>query len=301
MKTCTYCWSQNNDSALFCESCGHPFFRKCQYCGETIKPAARFCPYCGTPIIIEEQQHSDLIIFANGISFKMIYVKGGTFKMGTCENDADTQPDERPQHNVTLSDFYIGETKVTAELWKAVMGDIPIEYSEWTQYSGYTEYKNEYKPNFPVQSASFLESEAFIECLNRITGKKFRFPTEAEWEYAARGGQKSRGYRYAGTDNYEEIAWPSHDVYPIKQKKPNELGLYDMCDTQGEWCSDYYDFKFYSRSPQFDPCNTIETNKRVLRGGVHPKYCKKARPTFRGSGSEDEKGGLLTLRLAMSI
>lgn len=301
MKTCQHCWSNNHDNALYCESCGNPLFRMCNNCGIQLNPSACFCPQCGTKVE-DDKKYSDFTVRVRGVSFKMIFVKGGTFRMGTCESDEDTQKDERPQHAVTLSDFYIAETKVTAELWKAVMGDIPLLDSEWTSYGGYKEYKNEYKPNYPVESCSFLESEGFIEELNELTGKKFRFPTEAEWEYAARGGQKSRGFRYAGTNNYDNIArYKWDDVFPIKQIIPNELGLYDMCDNQGEWCSDYYDFNYYNRSPKINPCNTDPTNKRVLRGGLHPEYCSKARPTFRNGAKEDAKGGLITLRLAMSV
>lgn len=301
MKTCPNCWSQNSDYASYCECCGHPLFKKCPNCGAQVKPSSKYCPDCGTAIGDDEKNEESKTFYVRGVSFKMIFVKGGTFMMGSSEGDEDTQPDERPRHKVTLSDFYIGEIRVSAELWKAVTGDIPLMDHEWTTYSGYTEYKNTYKPGFPVESSSFGESEYFIDELNKITGEKFRFPTEAEWEYAARGGQKSRGYRYAGSDDYDAIGTCDRNPHPYKQKKPNELGLYDMCDTQWEWCSDYYDFDYYKSSPQFNPCNTEESSKRVTRGGCDSKYCHRARPTYRGSFKEKAKGGLLSLRLAMSI
>ena len=190
-----------------------------------------------------------------GVSFTMVGVKGGTFTMGaTSEQGSDAKSFEKLTHQVTLSDYYIGETEVTQELWKAVMGSNP------SYFSG---------TNLPVEGVSWDDCHTFIKKLNRLTGKKFRLPTEAEWEYAARGGQKSRGYKYAGSNTLSDVAWykdnSSNQTHPVKQKQANELGLYDMSGNVYEWCQDWYGS--YSSNAQTNPTGPSSDSYRVSRGG----------------------------------
>ena len=190
----------------------------------------------------------------NGVSFKMIKVDGGTFTMGaTPEQGGDADDDEKPAHQVTLSDYYIGQTEVTQALWQAVMGDNPSLFKGDSR---------------PVEQVSWNDCQEFIKKLNALTGRKFSLPTEAQWEFAARGGNKSEGYKYAGGDDIGSVAWyygnsglRTHDV---ATKSPNELGLYDMSGNVNEWCSDWYGD--YSGAPQTNPTGPASGSLRVRRG-----------------------------------
>lgn len=184
-----------------------------------------------------------------GVSFKMVYVDGGTFEMG-----ASGWENARPVHSVTLSSYYMGETEVTQELWQAVMGSNP-SYFIGSQR--------------PVGLVSWNDCQEFIEKLNTLTGEKFRLPTEAEWEYAARGGNKSKGYIYSGSNDVDAVAWykgnSESSIHEVKGKLPNELGLYDMSGNVWEWCSDWHGA--YSSGAQVDPAGPASGSWRVLRGG----------------------------------
>ena len=202
-----------------------------------------------------------------GVSFKMIRVEGGSFMMGSPDNDSDAYDDENPQHRVTLSDYYIGETLVTQALWKAVMG---YNQSYWKDDS------------LPVENVSWDDCQIFIKQLNNKTGKTFRLPTEAEWEYAARGGRKSHGFKYAGGNYIEKVAWydgnSESKTHPVKQKDGNELGLYDMSGNVWEWCHDW--FGSYNSSAQTNPSGPSSGSFHVLRGGSwydFAGYCRVAR------------------------
>ena len=193
----------------------------------------------------------------NGVSFKMVAVEGGTFWMGAADDDSQASRDERPRHQVTLSSYAIGETEVTQALWEAVMGEEP----SWQWSSGY---------NYPVERVSWDECQEFITLLNALTGRNFRLPTEAEWEYAARGGKYSHGYKYAGSDDIDEVAWyegNDNTLHPVAAKKTNELGLYDMSGNVWEWCQDWYDGNYYNNSSAVNPCNNTENHKHAYRGG----------------------------------
>ena len=192
-----------------------------------------------------------------GVSFTMIKVKGGSFQMGKLQ-DVTHEEDEFPIHKVILTDYYIGKFEVTQELWQAVMGSNP---SEFTVNKGY--YLSEITQ--PVEKVSWDDCQEFIKRLNQMTGKKFRLPTEAEWEYAARGGNKSQRYKYAGSDNLYSVAWfknHSDFTHPVGELAPNELGLYDMTGNVKEWCSDGYGP--YSDDIQVNPKGITYSSKRVL-------------------------------------
>lgn len=191
----------------------------------------------------------------NGVSFTMKFVEGGTFQMGaTSEQGSDAYSGESPVHSVTLSGYWMGETEVTQELWRAVMGSNP------SYFKG---------DNLPVEGVSWNDIvNDFLPKLNNLTGKNFRLPTEAEWEYAARGG-KSGGYKYAGSNTIGDVAWytdnSSSKTHAVATKQPNELGLYDMSGNVWEWCQDWYGS--YGSSSQTNPTGPSSGSYRVLRGG----------------------------------
>ena len=200
----------------------------------------------------------------NGVSFTMVRVEGGTFMMGSNERKADSK--EKPVHQVTLSTYYIGETEVTQALWEAVMGTTVSQqgYKENPSWPMYGE-----GPNYPMYYISWDECQTFVQKLSQLTGKQFRLPTEAEWEYAARGGQKSRGYKYAGSKKLDDVAWHCDNsgvhTHPVAMKQANELGLYDMSGNVWEWCQDWFDL--YSNRAETNPKGPSRGTYRVTRGG----------------------------------
>ncbi|TAF63440.1 MAG: formylglycine-generating enzyme family protein, partial [Cytophagales bacterium] len=235
---------------------------------------------------------SSYIVTINGVSFKMIKVKGGSFQMGS--NDYN---DEKPLHTVTLTDYYIAETEVTQALWRAVMGTNPSE--------------NKNCDECPVENVSWNDIvNGFFPKLEQLTGKKYRLPTEAEWEYAARGGQKSKGYTYAGSNDLNQVAWYSENysqgkygstgtTHPVKTKAPNELGLYDMSGNVWEWCQDGYDSKFYSsaEATKTNPVNNNTAGVRVLRGGSWYALATNCRVANRRINTPDDRASYIGLRL----
>ena len=207
----------------------------------------------------------------NGVSFKMVKVSGGTFQMGATEKQEDDVGDDLPVHSVTLSDYYIGETEVTQALWYAVMGQRP-----WYDIYDDDIYDDPeweipiYGDNYPADCLSWFDCQEFITRLNQLTGMTFRLPTEAEWEFAARGGNNSLGYKYAGSNTIDQVAWycdNADDIQPVATKAPNELGFYDMSGNVSEWCQDGYFYDFYSESPQTNPVAEFNNAECVTRGG----------------------------------
>ena len=190
----------------------------------------------------------------DGISIDMVRVEAGTFTMGATAEMEDPYDDEKPTHQVTLTnDYYIGKYEVTQALWKAVMGKKPSKFKG---------------DNLPVENVSWDDCQEFISQLNRITGKTFRLPTEAEWEYAARGGKKSRGYQYSGSNDISDVAWydgnSGNKTHAVGSKQANELGIYDMSGNVWEWCQDWHGS--YSSSSQTNPTGVKSGSYRVIRG-----------------------------------
>ena len=219
----------------------------------------------------------------------MIYVAGGTFTMGaTAEQGYDAESDEKPTHSVTVSDFYIGKYEVTQAQWKAIMGSSP------SYFKG---------DNLPVENVSWNNIQEFITKLNAQTGKKFRLPTEAEWEYAARGGNQSKGYKYSGRNSISEVAWYDGNsggkTHPVGQKSPNELGIYDMSGNVFEWCGDWY--SSYSSSSQTNPTGSSSGSSRVLRGGSWYLNAGGCRVSNRNISTPDSRSNYNGFRLACSV
>ena len=214
--------------------------------------------------IIAEQQ-------SNLPEIEMVYVSGGTFTMGaTSEQGSDAYSDEKPAHSVTLSGYYIGKYEVTQELWKAVMGSNPSNFKG---------------DNLPVENVSWNDVQEFLRKLNAMTGKRYRLPTEAEWEFAARGGNSSRGYKYSGSNSLGSVAWyygnSGDRTHAVGTKSPNELGIYDMSGNVWEWCQDWYGS--YSSSSQRNPKGPNSGSNRVLRGGswsINARYCRVSRRDY---------------------
>ena len=226
-------------------------------------------------------------ITVNGVTFNMIKVDGGTFTMGATSEQKNPDNDEKPTHQVTLSSYYIGETEVTQALWKAVMGNNP----SW--------FKGD---NLPVENVSWEDCQTFIGKLNGLTGKSFRLPTEAEWEYAARGGNRSNHTQYSGGSMIDDVAWydgnSGSKTHSVKTKKPNELGLYDMSGNVLELCQDWYGS--YGSNAQTNPTGPSSGSYRVYRGGSWLRtvwYCRSSSRDSIPSGYRNIDCGL---RLALS-
>ena len=269
-----------------CEAC----FKKSSQC--------RYHVSLPKPSVMDKGGNKEYTV--NGVRFKMIAVAGGTFTMGATSEQQNPYNGERPTHTVTLSDYYIGETEVTQELWAAVMGSNPSYFTGNMQR--------------PVEQVSWDDCQTFIRKLNRLTGANFRLPTEAEWEFAARGGRNSRGYQYSGSSNLGNVAWydgnSSDTTHPVKTKSPNELGIYDMSGNVWEWCQDW--FGSYSSSSQTNPTgpstgsvrfsrvsNPTEADfYRVYRGGAWYGSARDCRSAARGYGTPDNRDYNLGLRLA---
>ena len=221
----------------------------------------------------------------NGVSFTMIPVEGGTFTMGATSEMTEPRTDEKPTHQVTLSSYYIGETEVTQALWEAVMG------SNSSYFKG---------DNLPVASVSWHDCQTFISQLNSLTGKRFRLPTEAEWEFAARGGNQSRHTQFSGSRRVDDVAWHEGNsddkTHPVKTKQPNELGLYDMSGNVWEWCQDWHGS--YSSDAQTNPTGASSGSDRVCRGGSW--WCSPCPSSFRAHDAPEYSNYDIGLRLVLS-
>ena len=229
----------------------------------------------------------------NGVSFTMVDVDGGSFDMGS--DDGDSYEKNKPVHRVSLSSYAIGETEVTQALWQAVMGNNPSKFTG--------------DSNLPVEWVSWDDCQTFINKLNSLTegqrpaGRKFRLPTEAEWEFAARGGNNRIDTEYSGDDDLSNVGWYSEnsdrETHPVKQKASNDLGLYDMSGNVWEWCQDWYDEDYYSKSPENNPRNDTQASYRVFRGGSWDDNASYCRVAYRYWDSPGSRGDFLGLRLAL--
>ena len=268
--------------------------------------------------VVQDSSFKTREFSVNGVSFKMVAVEGGTFQMGAqCKDpekdnyDKYAWSEEQPVHSVTLSSYYIGETEVTQALWEAVMGDTQIAKAGDKELRGIGY-------DYPMYYISYDDCVDFVKKLNEKmkaegklpAGREFRLPTEAEWEFAARGGNFSRGYQYSGSDTLSSVAWHggnSNDTtHPVKQKGANELGLYDMSGNVLEWCYDSYNY--YPTSPQTNPkvddgpdllYSKLRGFYRVHRGGSWFSLAPSCRVADRGDNSRDYRFSQLGLRLAL--
>lgn len=221
----------------------------------------------------------------NGVTFEMVSVGGGTFTIGaTPEQGSDAYDDEKPAHSVMLSSYSIGKTEVTQALWEAVMGSNP------SYFKG---------DNLPVENVSWEDCQEFISKLNTLTGQNFRLPTEAEWEYAASGGNKSCGYKYSGSNSCSAVAWyfdnSGRKTNPVGTKAPNELGIFDMTGNVEEWCSDWSGS--YSSSAQTNPTGPDTGSVRVCRGGSYLRVARSCRVSHRTGNNPSNHLNGLGLRL----
>ena len=228
-----------------------------------------------------------LTFTVNGVSFQMIRVKGGTFTMGAMEGDKQAHANEKPAHQVTLTyDYYIGQTEVTQALWQAVMGNNPSTMIG---------------DNLPVNNVLWEDADAFAKRLSQLTGCSFHLPTEAEWEFAARGGNKSQGYLYAGSNNVNEVAWygsnSGNTTQPVGTKQPNELGIYDMSGNVLEWCSDW--LGPYSAEAQVNPIGPATGAYHVYCGGCWYLPANVCRCTHRRQTTAGYGEAAVGLRVAL--
>ena len=305
---CPYCGQEHPDNAKFCMETGQKLEpqkiacqnRDCPDFGVAILPLeAKFCPRCGHPIGGSSESASmdpDILEFeVEDVSFKMILVEHGHFMMGATSEQKASFANEEPVHKVTLTkDYYMGETQVTQALWEVVMGNNLSVFKGGER---------------PVDWAGWDDCQEFIRNLNRklrsqLHGKSFRLPTEAEWEFAARGGNNSCGYQYSGSDDLGEVACYSENSgrksCDVASFAPNELGIYDMSGNVWEWCHDRYES--YNRFAQTDPKGPLSGSYRVIRGGSFNTGVGSCRLSCRlyCNSSSVHPNHFLGLRLALS-
>ena len=240
---------------------------------------------------LSEKEHAGFSNYtetSNNLNIAMVAVQGGTFTMGCTSEQVNCWDDELPTHRVTLNDFYIGKYEVTQAQWQAVMGTNPSVFAG---------------DNRPVESVCWNEVQDFITKLNSMTGKQYRLPTEAEWEFAARGGIKSKGYKYSGSNVVGRVAWYHGNswlkTHNVGSKAPNELGIYDMSGNVYEWCSDW--FSQYDSSTQDNPQESSSGYARVFRGGGWYGDAKYARVSYRFYFYPSHWFSYLGFRLACSL
>lgn len=240
-------------------------------------------------------------ISVNGVSFNMVQVQGGTFTIGATPEQESENPwdDERPAHEVAVTDYMIGETAVTQALWEAVMG---VSIQEQSKKGTLGSSLRGVGANYPMYHISWDDCQEFVAKLSQLTGKNFRLPTEAEWEFAARGGNQGKGFKYAGSDTLGDVAWhddgKTFETSPVAQKHPNELGLYDMSGNVWEWCQDWY----INYGVELTPAMLKSAGmSHVTRGGSWNRAPRFCRVSVRGHSTPNERVNYVGLRVVMEI
>ncbi len=221
----------------------------------------------------------------NGQSFQPVFVEGGNFLMGANSDEKS----EGPIHEVYINSFYIGKYEVTQKEWETITGNNPAIFKG---------------DSLPIHNVNFFDIQNFIALLNQKTGLNYRLPTEAEWEYAARGGKYSKGFIYSGSNNLNDVGWSHINsnkiIHKIGTKLPNDLGIYDMSGNVFEWCNDWYSQHYYSDSPKDNPKGAEKGYSKVLRGGAwylsFPSFC---RVVFRDSAQPELKNECIGFRLVL--
>ena len=229
------------------------------------------------------------------VNIKMVFVKGGTFIMGCTSEQNGCNSDEKPAHRVTVDDFYIGKYEITQKQWRDIMGNNPSYFSGCD--------------DCPVENVCWNDVQEFLKKLNEKTGQHYRLPTEAEWEYAARGGNKSKGYQYAGSNHINNVAWYTKNSYykgksshnygthKVGTKKANELGIYDMSGNVWEWCNDWYDDNYYHHSLQNNPQGPKSGTRLVLRSGSWNGFADGCRVAYRLKLNPDKGSNYVGFRV----
>lgn len=300
---CPHCGQEHPDNFQFCPVTGQKLISQLKACtnkqcpdfGKYILPLeSKFCPSCGQQLEDTKSKVNDVMTFSvDGVSFNMILVEHGSFMMGAMVEHEEPCEDETPVHKVSITkNYYMGETQVTQALWTAIMGNNP------SRFKGHDR---------PVESIKWGECQKFVKNLNNrlrfnLDGKQFRLPTEAEWEFAARGGIRSKGYLYAGSNNIDEVAWyygnSGGETHPVAKLKSNELGLYDMSGNVKEWCQDWYGR--YQENAQTNPMGLAYGEYHVFRGGGEGYEPEMCRLSCRSGGTIDLTLFCLGFRLALS-
>jgi sulfatase modifying factor 1 len=234
-------------------------------------------------------------------NFQMIYVKGGQFFMGGDDQRyrGEDYANERPVHRISISGFYIGKYEVTQSQWRAIMGINPPAYTG-------SRYGNKDCDNCPVVKVTWEDVQEFIRRMNmKYPGKRYRMPTEAEWEYASRGGKYSKNYKYSGGDKLSEVGWYGHrngTTSPVGKKLPNELSIYDMSGNVLEWCSDWFGDEYYKGAvDMIDPKGPDNGELKVLRGGSYSEDADVCRNVHRTRMIPSTSHWDIGFRLAMDI
>lgn len=241
------------------------------------------------------QQANSFIETANGLNMKMIYVEGGTFTMGASSGDSNADDDEYPAHQVTLESYYIAEFEVTQSQWEKVMGTTVYQQRDKANTSWSMKGVGD---NYPMYYVSYEEAMDFCQELSLLTGRTYLLPTEAQWEFAARGGNKGKNSdnKYSGSYSIDAVAWyesnSNSSTHPIGQKRANQLGIYDMTGNVWEWCSDWY--SSYSSGSQTNPTGPSSGQSRVLRGGswyINARYCRVSFRSYENPSGRYSNGG----------
>jgi formylglycine-generating enzyme required for sulfatase activity len=224
----------------------------------------------------------------------MVFVEGGAFTMGSSAKTAEDE--EKPAHRVTVSDFYISKHEVTVAQYKA--------FCTATKRPMPTPPKWGWNDKHPIVNVTWNDAVAYCDWLSKKTGKKYRLPTEAEWEYAAKGGKKSKNVKYSGSANIDEVAWydknANKQAQNVGTKNPNELGIYDMTGNVWEWCNDWFLHDYYLKSPSENPPGPSKGNLKVQRSGSWINYFEDNRITVRIGNLPTEKDGFFGFRVAMT-